>query len=172
MIEVPSDGAPNAPLFSYKVKVDEIPERGLTLEIEVPEEARRAIVTAFGLVDLPQLAATVSLNKKGKEVAAEGVVRAAVTQTCVVTLDPFAQNVEEPWEVRFAPDAPALEDETAPLDAPDPIIDGTIEVGGLIVEFLALALDPYPRKPGATFQFETGEVVEHPFAALKKWTKE
>ena len=71
-----------------------------------------------------------------------------------------------------APDAPALDDETAPLDAPDPIINGEIEWGGLMVEFLALALDPYPRKPGVEFQFEAQGEAEHPFAALKKWTKE
>ena len=36
-------------------------------------------------------------------------------------------------------------------DAPDPIVDGKIDLGALAAEFLALGLDPYPRKPGVAF---------------------
>lgn len=161
-----------APLFSYRVKVDDIPERGLAVEIDVPEEARRDIAKAFGLVALPVLKASLALKRKGKEVAATGRLQAEVSQTCVVSLDAFDERVEEAMDLRFAPDAPALDDVNAPLDAPDPIIGGEIELGGLVVEFLALALDPYPKKPGAEFRFEAESEGEHPFAALKKWTKE
>ena len=31
-------------------------------------------------------------------------------------------------------------------DAPDPIVDGKVDLGALAAEFIALALDPYPRK--------------------------
>jgi hypothetical protein len=162
----------DAPLFSYRVKVDDIPEKGLVVDVEVPQAERLAIAKAFGLIDVGLLKAAVTFKRKGKEASASGMLDAQVTQTCVVTLDPFDETVHEPLNVQFAPDAPALDDETAPLDAPDPIINGEIEWGGLMVEFLALALDPYPRKPGAEFQFETQGEAEHPFAALKKWTKE
>ena len=33
-------------------------------------------------------------------------------------------------------------------DAPDPIVDGKIDLGALAAEFMILGLDPYPRKPG------------------------
>jgi len=36
-------------------------------------------------------------------------------------------------------------------DAPDPLVDGRIDLGAIVAEFFALALDPYPRKPGARF---------------------
>ena len=36
-------------------------------------------------------------------------------------------------------------------EPPEPIVDGTIDLGGVTLEFLALALDPYPRKPGVEF---------------------
>ena len=161
-----------APLFSHRVKMDDIPERGLVVQVEVPEEARQAISKAFGLVAISALKASVTFKKKGKEASATGLLDATVTQTCVVTLEAFEETVQEPLDLHFAPDAPALDDETAPLDAPDPIINGEIELGGLVVEFLALALDPYPKKPGAEFRFEAESEAEHPFAALKKWTKE
>lgn len=161
-----------APLYSYRVKVDEIPERGQTVDIAVPQEALQAIAKSFGLVSVSDLTASIALKRKGKEVHATGTMQAHVTQTCVVSLDAFDETVQENVDLRFAPDAPALDDVNAPLDAPDPIIGGEIELGGLVVEFLALALDPYPRKPGAEFQFKDETAGEHPFAALKKWTKE
>jgi uncharacterized metal-binding protein YceD (DUF177 family) len=159
-------------LFSYRVKVDEIPERGQTVEVDVPEEARQAIAKSYGLLALSVLKASIALKRKGKEVLAKGQIQAHVVQTCVVTLDAFEDSVQEEIDLRFAPDAPALDDVNAPLDAPDPIIGGEIELGGLVVEYLALSLDPYPRKPGAEFHFKDESKGEHPFAALKKWTKE
>ena len=43
----------------------------------------------------------------------------------------------------------------------------TIDLGAIATEFLILAIDPYPRKPGAVFQSPSaGEPAAHPFAAL------
>ena len=54
-------------------------------------------------------------------------------------------------------------------DPPEPIVDGAIDLGGITLEFLALALDPYPRKPGASFESSAGDTgIESPFAALAK----
>ncbi len=36
-------------------------------------------------------------------------------------------------------------------DPPDPILDDTIDLGAVAVEFMVLGLDPYPRKPGVHF---------------------
>ena len=41
-------------------------------------------------------------------------------------------------------------------DPPDPIIDGKIDLGAVALEFLVLALDPYPRKPGVAFDGAVG----------------
>ena len=35
-------------------------------------------------------------------------------------------------------------------NAPDLIVDGMIDVGEAIAQLMALALDPYPRSPGAS----------------------
>ncbi len=48
-----------------------------------------------------------------------------------------------------APPPPPLTDDQP--DLPDPIIDGRIDLGAVALEFLVLALDPYPRKPGVAF---------------------
>ena len=36
-------------------------------------------------------------------------------------------------------------------DPPDPLIGDVVDVEAIISEFLTLALDPYPQKPGAKF---------------------
>ncbi len=52
-------------------------------------------------------------------------------------------------EIEAAPDrAAALAEQP---DPPDPIVNGRIDLGQLAAEFLALGLDPYPRKPGVEF---------------------
>jgi hypothetical protein len=46
------------------------------------------------------------------------------------------------------------------------MVGGRIDLGGVITEFLALALDPYPRKPDVSFQPAIEEKDPSPFAAL------
>lgn len=58
-------------------------------------------------------------------------------------------------------------------DPPDPITDGKIDLGTLASEFLTLGLDPYPRKPGVSFEPPGGLGVdaaadESPFSILRK----
>lgn len=91
-------------------------------------------------------------DKKGR-VTAEGLLAARLTRTCVVTLEEFPVVVAEQFTVRFVPaetgdEQPDLE---LDLDADDDVpYDGvTIDLGEAAIEQLALALDPYPRKPGA-----------------------
>jgi hypothetical protein len=51
--------------------------------------------------------------------------------------------------------------------------NGTVDLALLTVEFLILGIDPYPRKPGATFQApEAGQPGPHPFAALAALKKD
>jgi uncharacterized metal-binding protein YceD (DUF177 family) len=108
-----------------------------------------------------------------------GHVRARVGQTCVVTLDPIENDIDEPIDLIFAPpeqipelsdlvDDAAESEEEIP-DPPEPIVNGIIDLGRLATDALFLAIDPYPRKPGAVFEprVEADDPEDHPFAALK-----
>ncbi len=105
-----------------------------------------------------------------------GVAEADVTQACVVTLDPVAARLSEPFAAEYWP-AATLEAKPAAAgdDARDvePMEHGIIDVGRLVFEHIAMALDPYPRKPGAEFAWKDpkaaeGEAESHPFAALER----
>lgn len=158
--------------FSRPVKVSDLPPQGLEVTIEANEAERAALAKDCGLVGIDKLAATFRMAGRGRVVHVQGEVNAEVRQTCVVTLEPFPATLSEPVEVRFSEDVAPRTDEVvelseAALDAPEPLVGGAIDVGALAAEFLALGLDPYPRKPGVEFTFEDGDKDEaSPFAVL------
>ncbi len=164
------------------VLVAEIPPNGLHREIEAGETERQAIAALAGLRELPRLSASFDLHHtSGDQVIVTGYVRGAVGQTCVVTLEPLLNEIDEPVDVPFTPDTgqAALsassddggdEDGLAEEDPPELIVNGMIDLGALATEFLVLGLDPYPRKAGAVFEavVTPTDPEDHPFAALAK----
>ena len=100
-------------------------------------------------------------------VAAEGRLHALLHRECVVTLDPFPVEVTESFTVRFVP-AGQESDAADDPDAPDelPYEGGVLQLGEATVEQLALALDPYPRKPGAALPEDAGGAPGGPFDML------
>jgi hypothetical protein len=176
------DASHHAPHNSWRafVNVAQIPETGLHREIEADVAVREAMADLAGLRDISSAHASfdLMLDRRGR-VHVVGAVRARVGQTCVVTLDPVDNEIDETVDVTFAPaeqipqladfahEAPASDVEIP--DGPEPIVDGVIDLGRLATDVLLLAIDPYPRKLGAVFEPEvaTADPAEHPFAALK-----
>jgi uncharacterized metal-binding protein YceD (DUF177 family) len=158
--------------WSHPLAVADLPEEGATLKL-VPNEAERAALARYvGVLAVPSLIADLKVlpdGKGGVEIA--GDVLATVRQTCVVTLEPFDNTVNEHIELRFLPEGAAgsLIEEDDQNDPADVIRNGVIDLGALVTEFLSLGVDPYPRKPGATFAPpEPANEGGSPFAALAK----
>ena len=100
---------------------------------------------------------------------AEGALRARVTQVCVVSTDPFEAELSEDFVLCFAPED-EIPDEIDPNDPVDmvPMTGETIDLGEAAAEQLALALDPYPRRPGAEPPWFEEAAPPAPFAALAR----
>jgi uncharacterized metal-binding protein YceD (DUF177 family) len=105
---------------------------------------------------------------------------AALDQSCVVTGDPVAAHVDEPFALLFTPEPQAggadEEIELGEADCDTVFYDGAvIDLGSAIADTLALSLDPYPRSAGAEAALkEAGVLTEEqasPFAALAKLRK-
>jgi len=162
------------PEFSRSIKVDPMPRGGLEQAIEANPQERAALAALNGLPNIERLAAHFRVVKWGRGVAVEGELTAHVTQTCVVSLEPFEIDIDEPIAVRFLPPDAKPREASPPAhdieeeDAPDPLIDGRIDLGAIAAEFLTLALDPYPRKPGVAFE-PPGEAPppDSPFSRLR-----
>ncbi|WP_419896614.1 YceD family protein [Roseomonas sp. USHLN139] len=87
-------------------------------------------------------------HERGGTIRCRGQLKAQVVQSCVVTLEPVEQAVEEAVDLRILPPG---RDATDDPEGPDEIETerGSIELGEPLAEQLSLALDPYPRAPGA-----------------------
>ncbi|RYE33696.1 MAG: DUF177 domain-containing protein [Hyphomicrobiales bacterium] len=171
-------------LLSHPIRIEAIRPRGTKVVVQAAAEQLPGIAALLGLVSLEMLEARYDLTRNGERVKLEGRIAARFHQACIVTLDPFPVQLDVPVQLDFTPEAEAAafakrnERDDAKIDIevmlneedpPEPIIDGVIELGNITLEFLALALDPYPRKPGASFESSSGDTgTESPFAALAK----
>jgi Large ribosomal RNA subunit accumulation protein YceD len=166
--------------WSVPVAAAQIPDTGLHRDFEADRAEREAMAAVAGLRNILSASASLDLAlKRGGRVHVTGRVRARIGQTCVVTLDPIESEIDEDIDLMFAPaeqisqlsdlvEEPAESDTEIP-DPPEPIVNGVIDLGRLATDALFLAVDPYPRKPGAVFEphLEAADPEDHPFAALK-----
>lgn len=158
--------------LSRLVDVMRIPPRGQDVRVEATAEECAALARDFGLPRIQSLTGDYHLKTSAKGIHVTGTVKAAITQVCVMTLDSFDSTLEEEVEVDFAePSGMPAEPPTDinEYEPPDEIVNGQIDLGALTAEFLALGLDPYPRKPGVDFSFQdASDGKDSPFAALSK----
>ncbi|MGH6802496.1 MAG: YceD family protein [Methyloceanibacter sp.] len=167
-------------VLSRTLRVDEIRD-GASGEIAVTKAEMNAIAGMLDLVVLEGLTFNYRLNHGGGgRLRLTGRLRANVTQTCVVSLDPVEARLDVPAEVDFWPAALIEELERSAeeegslglLDWPEAVVDGKIDLGPVIYETLATALEPYPKREGASFDWsqgpseEAGSAKSGPFAAL------
>jgi uncharacterized metal-binding protein YceD (DUF177 family) len=166
-----------APEFSRRIPVGDIPARGADYEIGADAKEREALAARLGLLALESLTARLRLEPigRGPLVRLSGAFTADVVQSCVVTLEPVPAHLEEGFHMTFGPEeegeAPEIELSPEAEDPPDPFDQGAVDLGEAVAEQLALALDPFPRKPGAEFAApaeESTAVPErpNPFAIL------
>ncbi|WP_296597268.1 DUF177 domain-containing protein [Phenylobacterium sp.] len=159
------------------IKLHELDRGPVRLQLLADESERAAIAKRLGLRGLPSLTAEVTVKPwlDGTEIV--GRFKAVVEQVCGVSLEPFEQPLAGEIDVRVVPagsphavshEGPEVELDLDAPDAPDVLSGDAIDVAAYVVEHLALEIDPFPRKPGATFDYQAPEEETSPFAALKK----
>jgi hypothetical protein len=157
----------------------DVPESGLNARRVAAADELEAVARVLGLLSCPSLEASFAITPTGAgHYALSGTLRAQVEQACVVTLDPVISTIEEDFRAAFWPEEDIAPPQGGVLDLdeaaePQPIVGNQITVGRLVVECLAASLNPYPRKPGATFDWHepaaaagAGSQPESPFAVL------
>lgn len=142
--------------FSRPFLVDQVGGREIAREIEASAAERAALADRLDLVMLDSLTASLRLRR-----LPDGLIRisgrftADLVQSCVVTLAPVPARCAGEFTMLFG-DQPtaeaaiqAVEIDAVGADEPEPILNGAIDLGEAVVQQLAVALDPYPRAPGA-----------------------
>jgi len=173
-----------APELSRPVTVARVDAKPILLDIAAGEDELAALAARFGLLALQSLSARAELCRAQARDGSGPAVRvtfdwqAAIVQACVVTLEPVPATLgEQGVEIEFALDGGererrrelsfSLDDPEPPEPPPGPVID----IGEIVAEQLGLAVDPYPRKPDAAFEWAESSGADRaagrgPFAAL------
>lgn len=160
--------------FAHRLAIDQIRD-GERLDIIADEQECRSVADRLGLLGLDRLEAHAVLSLDGQNVRATGRLKASLDQACVATGDPVPARIDESFDLSFIPEpgsgAPQEEVELGEADLDTVFYDGsTIDLGGAIVDSLALAIDPYPRSAGADAALKEAGVLSEeeagPFAAL------
>jgi len=164
------------PLLSRPYQADEIPAKGVSGSFEASEKERSAIAAALDLVGLESLRMEFQLRRSGpRHFILKGHMAASAIQTCVVSLARLETKIDTEIEIECWPPEEVARIETKaeskdtsiPLEGPEPITDGMIDVGQLAYEHLAASLDLYPKAPGIQFDWNDPKVREDNASAYK-----
>jgi len=171
---------PPAPIFDAIVRIDKLPASGRTLDVRADEAERAAIAQAMAIVAVEHFEAHLSIVPFRGGLRAQGRIEARVVQESVVSFEPVVERIAEEIDRVFLPaphekHAPApdaeifvdLEDD----DFPDHVDGSEVDLSALLLETLALALDPYPRRDGESLQslgLANDVAEDHPFAGLAR----
>jgi uncharacterized metal-binding protein YceD (DUF177 family) len=167
-VSAPERAAPPAAELSRRFPVSRV-GTGASFTVEAEPWERAALAQRMGLIALHALSCRFDLQRgEGGRIPAQGWLRARLRQTCVVSLEPFDGEVEEDFRVCFVP--AGTESDDLDLEAEDelPYEDGVLDLGEAASEQLALALDPFPRRPDAEPAAAAAPQPTGAFAALAK----
>lgn len=145
---------------------------GKPVAIEANEAERAALAKRFGLVAIGRLEASVELSPEGAAVLAGGTLRASIVQSCAVSGEDLATEIDEPLALRFVPEPAAAAAEEVELGEGEldeiPFTGRSFDLGEAVAQSLALAIDPYATGPGAEAvrRERLGDEPVGPFAAL------
>lgn len=161
------------------IRLDSMPTNGRDLDLVVGAEDRLAIAGQLDITAVEKLEVKLHAVRFKGGIRVTGRLWATAVQPSVVSLEPVTQETVEPIDRIFLPGGekayagPADAEIFVDLegdDMPDHFEGNEADLSSLIVETLALALDPYPRLPDET----VGELPDDgdteadlPFAGLK-----
>ena len=149
--------------FSRLVSIDDLKPGEIERRFDADETECVALAERFGVLAVRDLKAEVTLRRKGRSdlIVLQGRLSAEVEQSCVVTLEPVGETVEEDFLLRFTLDPAKAAADSSEGSGGDVVIDPEaddppeaagplgIDVGEAIAQQLSVAINPYPRAPGA-----------------------
>jgi uncharacterized metal-binding protein YceD (DUF177 family) len=152
------------PHWNVFYRVDKLSTQRDSLDMAAFPEDYEDIAEWLKVDSLKDLRAEVKIcrPKNNHLIYVNGTVYAEVTQSCVRSLKPVVTTIAEPFDAYYSETNKAISfekgksdllvrhghDEVPMLDErddPEPIVDGVINMGELVMQFLALAVPLYPR---------------------------
>jgi len=149
---------PETPEFDARIRRDQIPADGRPVTVKADEEQRAALARRFNVTSVEAFGAEVTASRFKGGVRVQGRVHGTVIQPCTVSGEPVTQYIDEPVDRVFLPgkdrnaDAAAGSETWVNLEDdafPDYFEGNEIDLSDMLMEVFAMAIDLYPRAPGA-----------------------
>jgi len=164
--------------FARIYDLGDLGRAGDTIAIALKDADRKRLAAWAEVESVTSFQATVDLTRiSANRFGYRAHLTSDVVQSCVVTLEPVRSHIVRDFsrELHLAdhrhhePRTEALTLAAAEDEAPEEIESLDYDLAGPLLEELSLAIDPYPRAPGVTFESPADETrsAEGPFAALK-----
>jgi Large ribosomal RNA subunit accumulation protein YceD len=155
--------------FSRPLQVDRVPKLGSHERLTADSKECAALAARVGIPKIHSFGGFLHVTPwRGGGLKIAGNLEAEVDQISVVSLETFTEKVNFPVERFFLPQR---ESQSTNEEDVDVIENGSVDLGEVLAETLALELDPYPRQPGEVFN-DLIESVEpekvSPFTKLKR----
>ena len=145
--------------FSRPLQVDRVPNLGCHERLAADEKECAALAKRFGLPKIHSLGGLLKVVPwRGGGLKITGTLNARVDQVSVISLETFTSDLEFAIERYFL--SPRAGQPTAEEDV-DIIENGSVDLGEILAESMALELDPNPRQEGEVFN----DIEEHPESA-------
>lgn len=168
------------PIDAWGVATRDVPDRGLKVSHTADENERTLLAGLADVESVERFEFTYMLKAdRAQSYRLKGTLSARVVQPCVLTLEPVTSDIEEEIACRFGASAQnSVRREKSPrekarsgddkpgnqksgddkpiLDVEDwePIDNGRLDIGRILAETFVAAIDPFPRKDGATFEWD------------------
>lgn len=172
------DGNDLANVLAWTHDVRRADEHGTEIVREATPAERTAVAAALRVLSCDSLKVRYTLRPATKNrYALSGVIDLAVTQACVVTLEPVTARCREEFAVELCPrdEMPAVDEgvlDDLEDDEFEPIDNSEAAIGRIVLEYAACMIDPYPRKADVAFSWvdAAAEASDggNPFAKLKQ----
>ncbi len=169
-------------LFSYPLAVEDMGSGTKTYHLTATPQQLAYIAEVLKVDGITSFSAEldVRFSRKAHRIDINGRVEADVEQTSVISLEKFVRHYAPAFSLFY--DTELTEKQLREMsfefddDVPDIVENGKIDLAGIAMEQLALALDDFPRKDGEVFEFksefdEETTLKANPFAALAKLKK-
>lgn len=144
--------SPLLPEFSRQIDIKKISNLPISITFTATEKEKEALAKRLDLVSMKSFTVQGKIEGKLGDYPLKVSVRlkAEVIQSCVVSLKELPDQVDEIVKLSLFPFnvSPDMLNETFDESEPEALVlnkDGTIEVGEVFVQYLSLALDPYPK---------------------------
>ena len=153
--------------FSRPQPIDRIGPSGIDVTVEATPAECTALASRMNLPEVKALRCEFHLTRvDDARVLAHGLLTAQVVQTCIISAEDFDAAVSDRFRVYFVPSGSESDNDDPDSDDEIPYDDRVIDLGEAAAEQLGLALDPYPRLPGAELPEQEADPAANPFARL------